>query len=467
MHRERKARIICTLGPSSSSPEVLEAMMRAGMDVARLNFSHGTHDEHRARVNLIRKISKKVGKPIALLQDVQGPKVRLGRFSAGVAEVVTGQKVTLTTRNVLGNKDVLPTPIKTMTRDVKKGDPVLLDDGRVRLEVLGVKGPDIACQVVIGGVLKDKKGINLPGAAVSVPTITAKDLEDLKFGQELGVDFVALSFVRSANDLLIARKHVKKLGTPLIAKIEKPQAVADLDAIAEASDGIMIARGDLGVEMPLEQLPGIQKSAVAAANARGGLVIVATEMLESMVNSPRPTRAEVSDVANAIYDGADAVMLSGETAAGKYPVEAIKMMSKIVVEAEQRNPLRASPYQSTDDISTGVAAAAVSAADRLGAAAIVAFTESGVTARLISELRPRSRIVALTPHAAILRRMALYWGITGHIAPRMSSTDAMIQTVRKLCARQGWAREGQNVVIVAGTPLGKPGSTNLMTIRRL
>ncbi len=467
MTAERKARIICTLGPSSSSAEVLEGMMRAGMDVARLNFSHGTHEEHQARVNLIRKVSKKVGKPIGLLQDVQGPKVRLGRFSAGMAEVVAGQKVTLTTRNVLGNKDILPTPIKTMPRDVRKGDPVLLDDGRVRLQVLGVKGPDIFCRVLIGGTLKDKKGINLPGAAVSVPTITAKDIEDLKFGQELGVDFVALSFVRSARDLRIARQHVKKLNTPLIAKIEKPQAVADLDAIAEASDGIMIARGDLGVEMPLEQLPGIQKAAVTAANARGGLVIVATEMLESMVNSPRPTRAEVSDVANAIYDGADAVMLSGETAAGKYPVEAIRMMSNIVIEAERGNPTRPMPYQATDDISTGIAAAAVSAADRLGAAAIIAFTESGMTARLISELRPRSRIVALTPHAAMLRRMALYWGVTGHVAPRLNSTDAMIQTVRRLCAKEAWAEQGQTVVIVAGTPLNQPGNTNLMTIRRL
>ncbi len=463
----RKARIICTLGPSSSSAEVLEAMVLAGMDVARLNFSHGTHDEHRARVDLLRKVSRKVGKPVALLQDIQGPKVRLGRFVSGSMTVVEGQKVTITTRKILGESGVLPTPIKSLPRDVKKGDPVLLDDGRVQLQVLSVKGTEIVCHVLVGGVLKDHKGINLPGAAVSVPTITAKDIDDLAFGQELGVDFVALSFVRSAKDIHQARAHVKKLGTPLIAKIEKPQAVADLDAIAEAADGIMIARGDLGVEMPLEQLPGIQKAAVAAANARGGLVIVATEMLESMVNSPRPTRAEVSDVANAIYDGADAVMLSGETAAGKHPVETIKMMAKIVLEAERRNPLRAQPYQSTEDLATGVSAAAVSAADRLQSAAIVAFTQSGQTARLISELRPRSRIIALTPHPEIVRRMGLYWGITGHVAPRLTSTDAMIQAVRKLCAKEGWAKTGETVVIVAGTPLSEPGNTNLMTVRRL
>ena len=463
----RKARIICTLGPSSSTADVLEAMVLAGMDVARLNFSHGTHEEHRARVELIRKVSKKTGKPITLLQDIQGPKVRLGRFVGGATEIVSGQKVTITTRKVLGGGDLLPTPITSLTRDVKKGDPVLLDDGRVRLEVLSVKGKDIVCRVLVGGVLKDNKGINLPGAAMSVPTLTDKDLVDLAFGQELGVDYVALSFVRSANDVRKARAHVAKLGTPLIAKIEKPQAVAALDAIAEASDGIMIARGDLGVEMPIEQLPGIQKAAVKAVNARGGLVIVATEMLESMVNNARPTRAEVSDVANAIYDGADAVMLSGETAAGKYPVETIKMMAKIVVEAEHRNTFRAEPYQRTDDISTGVSAAAVSAADRLSSAAIIAFTESGQTARLISELRPRSRIVALTPHPAMVRRMGLYWGITGHVAPRLTSTDAMIDTVRRLCSEHGWAKPGQTVVIVAGTPLSQPGNTNLMTVRRL
>lgn len=463
----RKARIICTIGPSSSTAEVLEAMVLAGMDVARLNFSHGTHDDHQARVDLIRKVSKKVGKPIALLQDIQGPKIRLGKFVGGTTEVTTGQRVVLTTRKLLGGGGVLPTPITSMTRDVRKGDPVLLDDGRVRLEVLQVKGKDIACRVLVGGTLKDHKGINLPGAAVSVPTLTQKDIIDLAFGQELGVDFVALSFVRSARDVRQARAHVQKLGTPLVAKIEKPQAVADLDAIAEASDGIMIARGDLGVEMPLEQLPGIQKAAVTAANARGGLVIVATEMLESMVNSPRPTRAEVSDVANAIYDGADAVMLSGETASGKHPVETIKMMAKIVLEAERRNASRPQPFQATEDISTGVAAAAVSAADRLGSAAIIAFTESGQTARLISELRPRSRIIALTPHPAIVRRMGLYWGVTGHVAPRLTSTDAMIQAVRRLCGQQGWAKPGQTVVIVAGTPLSQPGNTNLMTVRRL
>ena len=462
----RKARIICTVGPSSNSPEILEAMVRAGMDVARLNFSHGTHEDHSRRVALLRKISRKLERPITLMQDVQGPKIRLGRFAGGTIHLVERQLVTVTTRKVLGGGDVLPTPITSLTRDVKKGDPVLLDDGRVRLEVLSVRGKDIRCRVLVGGQLKDHKGINLPGAAISVPTLTRKDIDDLAFGQELGVDYVALSFVRTASDVRQARKHVAKLGTPLIAKIEKPQAVQDLDAIAEAADGIMIARGDLGVEMPLEKLPGTQKDAVNAANERGGLVIVATEMLESMMNSPRPTRAEVSDVANAIYDGADAVMLSGETAAGKYPVEAVQMMAKIVEEAEKRPQPRPQPWQRTEDISTGVAAAAVSAGDRLHSAAIVAFTESGQTARLISELRPKSRIIALTPHPAIVRRMGMYWGITGRVA-HIKSIDDIIGVVRRLCASHDWARPGQTVVIVAGTPVGQTRSTNLMTVRRL
>ncbi len=463
----RRARIICTIGPSSSSPEVLEEMLIAGMDVARLNFSHGTYEEHQARVDLLRKISKKTGRPLALMQDVQGPKIRLGKFENGLCAIKTGQEVTVTTRRVLGGGDILPTPISALTRDVKKGDPILLDDGRVRLEVLSVRGKDIRCRVLVGGVLKDHKGINLPGAAVSVPTLTKKDIDDLAFGQQLGVDYVALSFVRTAKDIDRARAHVAKLKTPLIAKIEKPQAIEALDSIAAAADGVMVARGDLGVEMPLEQLPGLQKDAVKSVNERGGLVIVATEMLESMINSPRPTRAEVSDVANAIFDGADAVMLSGETAAGKYPVEAVRMMASIVLQAETRAVRHPSPFARTDDISTGVAAAAVSAADRLSSAAVIAFTESGQTARLISELRPGSNIIALTPHEEVVRRLMLCWGITPVLAPRLTSTDEMIADVRKRCLQHGWAKPGETVVIVAGTPLAQAGNTNLMTVRRV
>ncbi|MEW5739009.1 MAG: pyruvate kinase [Myxococcota bacterium] len=463
----RKARIVCTLGPSSSQPEVLEAMVRAGLDVARLNFSHGTHDEHRKRVDVLRAAAQRAGRTVAILQDVQGPKIRLGRFEGGLAEVKAGTQVTVTTRKVLGTATLLPTPITTLPHDVKKGDPILLDDGRVRLEVRKVKGQDVTCQVLVGGTLKDHKGLNLPGALVSVPTLTPKDKQDIAFGQELGVDFLALSFVRTPDDVLRAKKLVRNRGTPVIAKIEKPQAVDALDAISEVADGVMVARGDLGVEMPLEKLPAIQKAMVRKVNLKGGIVIVATEMLESMVQNVRPTRAEVSDVANAIYDGADAVMLSGETASGRYPVEAVRTMARIVEEAEAGGVVRSRSFEWTRDISTGVAAAAVEAADRLGSALLVAHTESGRTARLISELRPKATILGITPRPEVLRRMALYWGVQSHLAPRLKSTDEMIAWTKALVRRERLAPKGSTVVLVAGQPLNEAGRTNLLTVRKL
>lgn len=465
----RKAKIICTLGPASDTPEVIEGLIRAGMNVARLNFSHGTHDDHRRRVNTIRKISRKLGIPVAILQDVQGPKIRLGKFEGGQLVVKQGQMVTVTTRAVLGQGTIIPTPVRSLPKDVSRGDVILLDDGRVRLRVLRVMGRDVSTRVEVGGLLKDHKGLNLPGAAISVPTITEKDAEDLAFGQEIGVDYVALSFVRSADDIKQARTHVAKLNTPLIAKIEKPQAVQNLEAIAAVSDGVMIARGDLGVEMPLEQLPGIQKRAVAEVNRMGGLVIVATEMLESMVGNARPTRAEVSDVANAILDGADAVMLSGETAAGKYPIDAAETMARIVEETERGvGPgLRPSLLERKEDLSTGVAAAAVAAAEQLGIDTIVAYTERGHTARLISEFRPRAQIIGLTPNADTVNRMSLYWGVRGQQVGRLQSTDAMLKQVRRLCREQGMCKVGTPVVIVAGVPLNEPGRTNMMSVHRI
>jgi pyruvate kinase len=464
----RKAKIVCTLGPSSDSFEVIEAMVRAGMDVARLNFSHGTHPQHERRVGLVRRAARRAGRSVAILQDVQGPKIRLGLFDGGSCVVREGDEVVVTTRNVKGNAQLIPTPVKSLPRDVKKGDPILLDDGRVRLEVLAVRGPDVRARVVTGGSLKDHKGLNLPGALVSVPTITRKDEEDLAFGQELGVDYVALSFVRSADDVRRARAHVSKNNTPLIAKIEKPQAVAALEEIALASNGVMIARGDLGVEMPLEQLPNTQKNAVKLVNRLGGVVIVATEMLESMVSNVRPTRAEVSDVANAILDGADAVMLSGETAAGKHPVEAVRTMATIVEEAERRTDVQyAEPFQKTQDVSAGVAAAAVAASRQLGIALLVAYTESGYTARLISEFRPTASILALTPNEAMVRRMSLYWGVQARLVGRLQSTDAMVRQVRRLCRETGLVPPGAPIVIVAGVPLNQPGNTNMMTIHRV
>jgi pyruvate kinase len=467
----RKAKIICTLGPSSDTAEVIEGLIRAGMNVARLNFSHGTHEQHRRRVNLIRRASKKLGVPVAILQDIQGPKIRLGKFEGGCLEVKTGQTVVVTTRELLGHGNLIPTPIKSLPKDVGVGHPILLDDGRVRLKVEKVQGRDVTCLVELGGMLKDHKGLNLPGALVSVPTITKKDEEDLAFGQEVGVDYVALSFVRTAEDIRRARELVAQRNTPLIAKIEKPQAVENLEAIAREADGIMVARGDLGVEMPLEKLPAIQKHMVRTVNRMGGQVIVATEMLESMVNNARPTRAEVSDVANAILDGADAVMLSGETAAGRYPTEAVATMARIVMETEvgvvKRDVHHEPIAQGGDDISTGVAAAAVAAAEQMKIGTIVAYTERGLTARLISEFRPRAQIIALTPNAETVNRMALYWGVKPLLVGRCQSTDAMLKQVRKLCRETGVCQVGTPVVIVAGVPLNEPGRTNLMTVHRI
>jgi len=460
----RKAKIICTLGPSSDSEEVITGLIRAGMDVARLNFSHGTREEHRARMAKVRRIASKLGRPVAILQDIQGPKIRLSVFEGGQLTVREGETVIVTTRKVIGSGSVIPTPLKSLPRDVKRGDPILLDDGRVRLEVIRVRGPDVICRVVVGGTLKDHKGINLPGSRVSIPAITPKDRADIAFGQQLGVDFVALSFVRSARDVKQARPLVSKLNTPLIAKIEKPQALTNLEEIAHAADGLMLARGDLGVEMPLEQLPGIQKNFVRAVNRLGGIAIIATEMLESMVNSSRPTRAEVSDVANAIFDGTDAVMLSAETAIGRFPVQAASTMSRIVEEAEKRAIAWIRPFERSREISTGVAAAAVAAASQLGIAALVAYTESGYTARLISQFRPRAKILALTPNPDVVRRMALYWGVRSRAVSRVHSTDAMLQQVKRICRHSKLCRPGTPVVVVAGIPLNVPGNTNLMTV---
>ncbi len=463
----RKAKIICTLGPSSDSEEVIAGLIRAGMDVARLNFSHGTHDDHRKRMARVRRLSKQLGRPVAILQDIQGPKIRLGTFEGGELAIQAGQNVVVTTRRVTGSGSLIPAPLKSLPQDVRPGDPILLDDGRVRLEVLGVRGQEVTCRVLIGGTLKDHKGLNLPASHVSVPALTPKDQVDLAFGQEIGVDFVALSFVRSAKDIHQARSHVGQLKTPLIAKVEKPQAVANLEEIANAADGVMLARGDLGVEMPLEQLPRIQKNFVRAVNRIGRIAIVATEMLESMIGDTRPTRAEVSDVANAIFDGADAVMLSAETAIGRFPIQAVSTMSRIVAEAEKRGSESPRPFERSHEISTSVAAAAVAAASQLGIAALVAYTESGYTARLISEFRPSAKILALTPNPEVVRRMALYWGVRGRLVSRVHSTDAMLKQVKRICRESKLCKSGTPVVIVAGIPLNSPGNTNLMTVHRV
>jgi len=462
----RKAKIICTLGPASQSPNAIGGLIRAGMDVARLNFSHGTRREHQQRLELVRSLARKLDRPVAVLQDIQGPKLRVGKFIGGQLALRNGDRVVLTTRNVLGSGRTVPTPNAWLPQDVKPGEPILIDDGKIRLRVARVRGRDVLCTVETGGIVKDNKGINLPQSRLSIPTLTRKDEADLAFGQRIGVDFVALSFVRSADDVQRARRLVSRLKTPLIAKIEKPQAVMHLREIAAAADGVMIARGDLGVEMPLERLPLIQKQSISLVNRMGGIAIVATEMLESMINNSRPTRAEVSDVANAILDGAAAVMLSAETAVGRFPVQATRTMSRIVSGAEGRLVDSPPPLGESREISTAVAAAAVAAASQLKVGLVVAYTESGHTARLISEFRPRVRILALTPNPEVVRRTALYWGVQGLLVDRLDSTDAMLRQVRRLCRERRICKAGTPVVVVAGVPLNVPGNTNLMSIHR-
>jgi len=462
----RKAKIICTLGPASESPRVIAGLIRAGMDVARLNFSHGTQREHQKRLELVRAMAKKLDRPVALLQDIQGPKLRVGQFADGQLMVRTGQRVVVTSRPLLGRDSTIPTPNKALPGNVKPGETILIDDGRVRLQVEDVRGSDVTARVISGGVIRDQKGINLPDTQLLISTLTRKDREDLAFGQRIGVDFVALSFVRRAEDVERARPYVSRLKTPLIAKIEKPEAVTRLREIAEAADGVMIARGDLGVEMPLERLPLVQKQAVKMANRAGRIAIVATEMLESMVTNSRPTRAEVSDVANAILDGADAVMLSAETAVGRFPVESARTMASIVAETEKRGAQPPLPLEQSREISTSVAAAAVTAASRLKIGIIVAYTESGYTACLISEFRPPVKIIALTPNPEVVRRMALYWGVRALLVERLHSTDAMLQQMRRICREHRLCKIGSPVVVVAGVPLNIPGNTNLMTVHR-
>jgi pyruvate kinase len=466
----RRAKIVATLGPASSTPEAIETLVRAGLDVARLNFSHGTHDMHRANFEAVRRASEKAGRPIAILQDLQGPKIRVGKFPSGQFQLEEGKEVVITTDLAdAASTGKIPCTYEGLPGDVHKGDPILLADGVFRLEVTKVQGREVTARVLVGGVLTDRKGINLPGTAVAIPALTEKDLEDLKFGLSLGVDYVAVSFVRSADDVREVRKYTGT--TPIIAKIEKPQAVERLDEICLAADGIMVARGDLGVEMPLERVPLIQKMAVEKINRYGKTAIVATQMLESMIQSPVPTRAEVSDVANAILDGADAVMLSAESASGLYPEKAVRTMATIIEEAEKsprQNRVEVDLLTSDGTFATAVGRAATAAAGQLGIRTIVCYSRTGETARLLSEFRTRSNIVAFTPRADAYQRMALYWGVTARMVEPFQSTDEMLQTISARLIASGDCRKGEAVVICSAVPPDRPTfGASMMQLLRL
>ena len=469
----KRSKIVCTLGPSSNDPETLEAMIRAGMDVARLNFSHGAHEDHRRLFDTVRGLSTDLGRPISILQDLQGPKIRVGRFAEGSVQLVEGAEFVITADDVEGDVDRVGTTYPEIVEDVRAGDVLLLDDGLIRLRAVDVRGNDITTLVEVGGRLKNNKGINLPTAAISAPSLTEKDKIDLEFGLDLGVDYVALSFVRSALDIHQMKSLFRDDARPpirVISKIEKPQAITDLDNIISVSDGIMIARGDLGVELPPQKVPMIQKIAICKANALGRISITATQMLESMTENPRPTRAEASDVANAVLDGSDAVMLSGETASGKHPVEAVRMMASIIGEVESHP---SSVHQRPEFIGhlrtfpNAIASAATKAADELNVKAIVVLTQTGWTARLMMTYRPSCPIIACTPNPRVYHQMAAFWGVEAYMFDAVSDTDEALESIERLMKRERQARPGDSIIVVMGSPVPEHAETNLIKFHRI
>ena len=468
----RNAKIVCTIGPASSSPKVIERLIKAGMDVARLNFSHGTHDEHKKVIKSIRDTSRRLKKAVAILQDLQGPKIRTGLLKDGRVVLKSGNRFILTGRKLIGTSEIISTTYPAMYRDVKKGDRILLDDGLMSLKVNNVKGTDITCEVINGGVLTDHKGINLPGIKVGLSSITKKDIEDLYFGIGQCVDYVAISFVRTDKDVKSVKDIIKKGGVfiPVIAKLEKPEAIDNLEKIMDAADGLMVARGDLGVEMSPEAVPVIQKNIINMANRKEKPVITATQMLESMINNPRPTRAEASDVANAIFDGTDAVMLSGETASGKYPIESVEIMVRIISAAESGSLYRHVSDRRRGRISTfpdAVSSAAVHASHQIEAKLIVVFTQSGSTALFVSKQRPSMPIIAYTPIENIMRRLNLYWGVIPKTMGLIEDTDGLIREMDRSLVADKLVRKGDSVVILMGMPISQKGVTNMMKLHRV
>ncbi len=466
----RHAKIVATWGPAVSSYDHTLALIRAGVNVARLNMSHGTHNVHEGIFRNIRRAENEVGRPIAVLADLQGPKIRLGTFAAGPHELEVGDEFAITTRDVVGDATICSTTYDGLPGDVRVGDPLLIDDGKVGLRAVRVTADTVHTVVEIPGAVSNNKGINLPGVAVNVPALSEKDEADLRWALHLGVDYIALSFVRDAADINRVHEIMAEEGIrlPVIAKIEKPQAVQNLEGIVDAFDGIMVARGDLGVEMPLEQVPLVQTEAIAVARRMAKPVIVATQVLESMIENPRPTRAEASDCANAVLDGADAVMLSGETSVGAFPVEAVATMARII-EATEDHALERIEAMRTSPRSQGgvLTLAAAEVAEFIGARYICVFTESGDTVRRMSRLRKPIPIIGFTPSRAIRRRMELTWGARSYEVPRVSSTDEMFEQVDRVLLDADRVELGEKVLIIAGSPPGVVGTTNTLRIHRM
>ncbi|MFD9790534.1 pyruvate kinase [Streptomyces sp. NPDC059070] len=469
----RRAKIVCTLGPATDTYDQIKALVEAGMDVARFNLSHGGYADHEERYQHVRKASDETGRSVGVLADLQGPKIRLGRFHEGPVLLERGDEFTITVEDVQGDRHICGTTYSGLAEDVTPGERILVDDGKVALEVVGVDGPRVRTRVAEGGMVSDHKGLNLPGVAVSVPALSEKDVEDLRWALRIGVDIIALSFVRSGRDIEDVHRVMDEEGrrVPVIAKIEKPQAVESIDDIVAAFDGIMVARGDLGVEMPLEQVPIVQKRAIKLAKRNAKPVIVATQMLDSMIDNSRPTRAEASDVANAVIDGTDAVMLSGETSVGKYPVETVRTMSRIVTAAEEDVLAKGLPpltERSKPRTQGGaVARAAAEMGDFLNAKYLVAFTQSGDTVKRLSRYRSPIPLLAFTPDPATRSQLNLTWGVETFLGPHVDSTDAMVAQVDEQLLKIGRCRRGDIVVITAGSPPGVPGSTNLVRVHHI
>jgi len=466
----RKTKIVCTIGPASDDLKTLKGLLLSGMNVARLNFSHGTHEEHARRIAMIRRAAEETEKNVALMLDTKGPEIRLGFFKEEPVYLEQGARVTLTTEEIKGNRERIPVTYGGLPRDVRKGDTILLDDGLIELEVLSALAREILCRVVNGGEITSQKGVNVPGAALNLPALTDKDIEDIKFGIEHNFDFLAASFVRKAADVLDIRRVLEESGAQIdiISKIENREAVQNLEEIIKVSDGVMVARGDLGVEIPVEEVPLVQKTIIKLCNRAGKPVVTATQMLESMLHKPRPTRAEASDVANAIFDGTDAVMLSGETAAGKYPLEAVRTMARIAERAEAAlqygEILGEKRCVSQRTVTDAISYASCATAQDLGAAAIITSTESGHTARMVSKYRPQAPVVAVTPHAGVMRKLALTWGVQPLLAASKRNTDEMMSTAVEVSLKAGLIKGGDLVVFTAGIPVGVRGTTNLIRV---
>lgn len=468
----RRAKIVATIGPGTQSRDMLRKLIHAGMDVARLNFSHGSYETHKSVIRSIREVSLELGKPVGILQDLQGVKIRTGTLKDGKpVELKTGGELTITTRAVIGSSKVISTGYKALPYDVKPGDRILLSDGLIELEVVSATEEDIECNIVSGGALAENQGINAPGSDISAPPLTEKDVDDVIFGIENEVDYVALSFVRRPEDVLELKTRLDDRGAdiPVIAKLEKPRAIENLDSILDVCDGVMVARGDLGVEMPPERVPILQKKIIQAANKKGKPVITATQMLESMIKKPRPTRAEASDVANAVFDGTDAVMLSGETAVGAFPIETISMMCKIIEESESTLEhfltRKASGYRLS--FPDAICEAAYYASQSIRTKAICAFTQTGSTARTIAKYRPQTEILGLTPEERIMRRLCLYWGVRPMLMRAIEHVDELIHMLETTLLEKELIKNGDNLIILTGAPIIEKGHTSLMKLHRV